>query len=204
LKIIGIVGIGNFFGADDMLWNHLRTACIEIMPDATFVIEHALYFPWQKDIIATFANDIVEKHDTGEDLILLGYSLGGIIACACAPRFTKSNIRVIATIGAPHRIGMFYRWLNAEATPLPMPVLSFTGILDPVVLSMLTRYPASIPIPIISDHLILFFLSTYPAKIVAKAISHQLGQDLLQNETNTVSVSEQPEVHVPTAQPLAH
>jgi len=144
------------------------------MPEAEFVTERPFYFPWQKKKIVALADLIVEKYDTGEDIVLVGFSLGGLIACAVMPRFKKSKVRMVVTIAAPHRLSFFYRWLKFKPHQLPVPVVTFVGIFDLVSLWFLTRFPGNIRINLPSDHFILFLFSPWPARRIASEVAARL------------------------------
>ena len=168
MKIIGIVGILDFPGSQDRLWKHVREAFREKFPDAEFVAEHELYLPWQRAKIKAFEERILERHDCGEDLILFGYSLGGVIALSLAERFAKSRVILIATLGAPLRL--------ARARVPQIPVITFSGVLDPVVPWFLTALPGSMHVNLISDHLFWLIVSKKPARLIAENIHRALTQ----------------------------
>ena len=171
MKIIGIVGILDLPGSEDRLWKHLRIAFEEQFPNAEFVVEHAFYLPWQGEKMRIFADSILKKYDVGDDIILIGYSLGGIIACTIAPEFSKSRVQKVVTIGTPHKLNFFYRMLNADPVKLPMPVFTFAGILDPFVPWFLTQYQGNTHTNVFSDHLLGFILSAHPASVIAQKVA---------------------------------
>ncbi len=168
MKIIGIVGIVDFRQLEDALWRHFRLAFKEQFPDYEFVVEHSFFLPWQSKRMVAFADSIVAKHDTGEDIMFLGYSLGGVIACAIAPRFKKSRVSAIVTVDAPHKMKVFFRFFGVVPHPLPFPVITFSGVFDIIVPWFLTRYPNSLHTYLFSDHMWSLLLSQHPAEVIAK------------------------------------
>ncbi|MDP2648676.1 MAG: alpha/beta fold hydrolase [bacterium] len=168
MKIVGIVGVLYLPKSEGRVWRNLRCAYEEEFPGCEFVVEKMLYLPWQKTKMRAFAQRILERHDHGQEIILLGYSLGGVIACAIAERFAKSRVRAVVTIVAPHRVGLFYRALGTKRHLLRMPVFTFTGLFDVFVPRFLTMYPGNIHADLRSDHLLFFILSQEPARAVAR------------------------------------
>lgn len=170
LKIIGVVGMLDNPHVGARLWQFMGEAFLHEFPDATFTTEHLFYFPWQKSKIQRLAEKILDKHDTGEELILLGHSLGGIIACAIAPKFKHSKVKCVVTVSSPHKLHFLYRFLDAEPTQLPFPVITFADTFDTVVPSFLSRYPGSIHGSLLADHLFWFLFSKRPSTIIAKKV----------------------------------
>ena len=170
MKIVGIVGIIDLGLRGNRLWCNMRDALAREFPNTEFALERRFYLPWQAQKMRAFADSIVAKHDTGEELILLGYSLGGIIACAIAPRFVRSNVRLIATVGTPHQLAFLRRMLAPTGAPYATPDITFSGVLDPVVLWFLTDVPGSKRVSLLSDHLLCFLLSSRPAAAVARGM----------------------------------
>jgi len=101
MKIVCVVGVLNFSNSEHRLWENFSIAFGNQFPDAEFIVEHSFYLPWQISRIKKYANEIVKKYDTGEDVMLVGYSLGGVIVCAIAPRFKKSQVQCVVTINTP-------------------------------------------------------------------------------------------------------
>ncbi len=176
MKIIGIVGILDFPRSEDRVWRRLRTAFSREFLGADFIIERCLYLPWQGARMRCFAKSILEKYDTGEEIMLVGYSLGGLIACTIAPRFKKSLVCAVVTIGAPHKLNFFYRLLENTPYALSIPVHTFAGILDPIVPWFVTQYPNDIHTNLFADHLISFVLSDQPARKVAQVVKRRMTE----------------------------
>ena len=178
MKIIGIAGILEFpKKSDGRLWKKLRNAFNKHIPNAEFVFEGVFYFPWEKTKICNFSESVINKHDTGEDIILVGYSFGGIIATAIAERFKISHVRMVVTIVTPHKIKIFSRMLG-YSKEAPVPIISFGGIFDLVVPCSITKHPRSKQhIRLLSDHLILFLFSCRPAERIARVTKTWIGLD---------------------------
>ncbi len=173
MKIVGIVGVTDWKRGWPM-WRHLEEECRKAFPFDEFVVEHTWYFPWEKAKILSYADSVVEKHDTGEDILLLAHSFGGVVACSIASRFTKSRIVGVVTINSPHKIRRFYNYFNTTPQPLNAPVITFASIFDPVVPFFLTKYPGSTHFFLYSEHISMFVLSTFLSKIVAEKIKNIL------------------------------
>lgn len=171
MKIVGIVGILDFSKGNDRLWGNFREAFLAHYPEAEFVVEHCLYLPWHKKRIQNFGDSILRKHDTEEEVMLFGYSLGGVIACAIAQKFKKARMRAVVTFGSPHRFRFFYRGLASPLSPLPIPVFTFAGAYDLAVLRFFSVYPGSIHTNLQTDHLLGLIFSKKPAiQIVDKTV----------------------------------
>lgn len=91
---------------------------------------------------------VVSTMDDGVETLLLGHSMGGVVACSAAARFTRTPIRGIVTVFAPHRMffGAFTRYLSAPDM-LPAPILTFEAKHDEIVHG--TRHRSSI------EHIVL-------------------------------------------------
>jgi pimeloyl-ACP methyl ester carboxylesterase len=174
MRIIGIVGIWDFPPRPHIdMWNYLRLAFKEKFPDATFEVEHLWYQPWEGKKIRGFADHLVDKHDTGEELILLGHSMGGVIATSIAPRFKRSRVRVVVTVFAPHKFlfGLFSSILSNTERVGSIPVLSFGARFDYLVWWG-AKYPAAEKyIKMSSDHLFCLLFSKKPAREIAEETS---------------------------------
>ena len=120
-----------------------------------------------------FADSIVAKYDTGEELVLVGWSMGGVIACAIAGRFRKSRVQALATIFSPHRypFTLFPRMLDSGKDWIrSIPVVSFAGTFD-VVVPWGAKYPTALMhTKILSDHVLGLIFSHKPAKIITQTV----------------------------------
>lgn len=126
-------------------------------------------------------NRIVQEFDTGEDTILVGHSVGGVIACATAPRFVKSNLLCVVTIFSPHTyfFSHFSRTLKVDKEALArIPILSFGARFDALV-PFGAQFPRAKHHEIFeSDHLFRLMFSSKPAARIAAVTRHFLQQPL--------------------------
>lgn len=172
MRIIGIVGIWNLTRLYRPMWSHFESAFKARFPRATFSVEDIWYSPWQGEKIRAFADKIVSKYDDGgEEILLLGYSLGGSIATAIAPRFKKTRVRVVVTVWAPHTFlgGVFSKMLGVNLKGIGLPVVSCRARFDWLVIWG-SKYPgATKHITVTCDHLFGLLFSKRPAEIIAEA-----------------------------------
>ena len=169
MQIVGIVGMLDIAPAGVPFWKRFESAFKKEFPEASFDMERHFYFPWQRDKIRTYARAIVERFDTGEEVILVGHSWGGVIAASIACNFTKSPVRLVVTVAAPHRIKIFYQWLGGSLEYVCAPIVSFECAFGILVPFFIARHPkASFSKVLFAGHLVSFLLPVY-AKIIAKA-----------------------------------
>lgn len=142
------------------------------LPDAVFATEECFYSPWQKTKMLAFAETILKKHDVeGGEVILLGYSMGGVIATAIAPRFKHAKVRVI-TLMAPHTFlwGLFSKMLGSSlSSDGGIDIVSFQGWLDWAVVWGAKHPYARKHRKIFCDHLFGLLFSNRPAEKIADA-----------------------------------
>jgi pimeloyl-ACP methyl ester carboxylesterase len=170
MRIVGIVGIVDLKRKRDSLWQRLEVAFKDSFPDARFECLHVFYLPWQGKRMREYAQAIVENYDDGEDTILLGYSMGGVIASVIASRFTKSRVKLIITIESPHRFKMFYQLLGSSKYPThdTIPLISFGALFDIFVPWFVSKHPHAVEHhKLYGDHLFWFIMSKRPATIIA-------------------------------------
>ena len=132
MRIIGISGVWSY---DNPVWINLRKAFLREFPGARMVIEEESGCnPWEIRRLQDFADRLVRKYDDGTETLIVGHSMGGVIACAVADQFTRSAVRGIVSIYAPHHFfgGSFSRRLDAPARP-EVPIISFQARYDEVV-----------------------------------------------------------------------
>lgn len=134
-KIVLISGIWNR-NFHDRLWENLRNSFAKQFPNAEIVVEGLSYSPWQIGVIRRFADDILKRHDIGGTALLVGHSMGGVIATTVANKFVRTTIVGIATIFSPHEyLGGFFQKALATNNPLaPFPVITFQAYWDTMVL----------------------------------------------------------------------
>lgn len=132
MRIIGIVGI-EWDPSIGAMWQHIGCAFKAHYPESEMYVEETLYSLWNIQKMKELVDHIVQKHDTGEDVLLVGHSMGGVLACAAASRFKKSVVRGVVTIFSPHGVclGIFPRLLGTEE--LKVPVVSFGAWYDHLV-----------------------------------------------------------------------
>lgn len=122
-----IIGINGVWCNDNPIWNTLRPAFLEQLPGSEFVVEEEKdCWPYEIDRLLQFGRNIVKRHDTGEDMLLVGHSMGGVTACAIADQFQHSRICGIVTIYSPHStyLGVFTLLLQASQM-LRVPIVTF-------------------------------------------------------------------------------
>ena len=172
MKIVFLVGILDF-SYKLPLWRRLETEFRVYFPHATYVLEREFYSPFQKEKILAYGKRILKTHDTGEELLLVGHSMGGVLADAIAPRFTKSRVRGIVTIFSPHeyRDGEFARMLGVGTSSIPL--VSFAAAWDLLVPSG-SRHPRTLEHRVLrTDHTYgLIFSSRWAKEIAEVAAKH--------------------------------
>ncbi len=174
MKIIGIVGILNMFPEEqDRFWIGLREAFAQTHPDAPFILERQFYVPWQKKRIQQYTDLLLEKYDTGEELLLIGHSMGGLIALTLAQRLTQSTICATVTIGSPFKPALLRRFLDVPEPPHDTHLLCCYGIFDPLVPFVCARHPSASTLALWSDHFIWFFLNKKPANTIAQEVARR-------------------------------
>ncbi|HVV38937.1 MAG TPA: hypothetical protein VHD31_01290 [Candidatus Paceibacterota bacterium] len=144
-------------------------------PHAAIYEEEVWYSPWETEKIRTFGDSIVEKYDDGVDVLLIGHSMGGLVACAIAPQFSHSRVRGIATLFSGHT---FFGGLFARIAGVPqessIPIISFQAKIDQIVWWG-TRHPRAVAhVDLLSDHLFgMAYVKRY-GEVVAKTIEEKL------------------------------
>ena len=108
-------------------------------------VERAQYHFTDQERMLEFRDYLVTKYDTGEPVMFVGHSMGGIIACAAAARMVRSRVIGIVTIHAPHTyvFGYFVHVLGAYV-PRGIPIVSFGAREDWVVPRLFARHPRAI------------------------------------------------------------
>jgi len=171
VRIIGIVGIWSS-RLYKPVWRHFETAFKKRFLGATFAVEDVFFSPWQGKKIRKFADDIVAKYDDGgEDVLLLGWSMGGTIATSIVPKFKKTRVCGVVTVFSPHTFlwGLFSWMLGSSLQGVQAPVTSFSARFDYLVLWG-AKYPKAVKHVWIScDHILGLLFSKKPAEEIAKA-----------------------------------
>lgn len=118
----------------EQTWWEFRTAFQKYLPEAQFcVATEPNCNLWEIGRFRAFTQRTAERYDTGEDVFLVGHSLGGVLACAVQPLLTRTRVIGIATIHSPHTLlfGLLTRIFRAEQVSVP--IISFQGLHDGLV-----------------------------------------------------------------------
>lgn len=132
LTILGISGIRS---NKNPIWETIGPAFLKEFPNAHFVLEEEhdceFYEYWR---FRKLTDRLVHTYDDGRDLIIVGHSMGGIVATALVGRLRKSRVICLVSIAAPHHTcgSIFSRLLQAPRDP-QVPHLTFQVIPDRVV-----------------------------------------------------------------------
>src|SRR6266436_1389678 len=104
MRVVGIAGVWNgVFHNQDPMWTNLSMAFKEQFPTSFFTLEEEHNCqPWEIWRMNRLIIRVIKNHDDGQDILLVGHSMGGVIACACAKRFSRSKVIGIVTINSPH------------------------------------------------------------------------------------------------------
>lgn len=178
MRIIVTVGITDSGLLSGKLWEYLDEVFAVQFPNVEITVEREWYWPWQFKKIRAYADRVVEKYDTGEDLILIGHSMGGVVACAAAPRFKKSHVKMVSTVFSPHEF--LWRWFSRSIgsdlyESHAFPIVSFKAALDPIVWWG-SRHPSAVKhILVRCDHYFLWLhFSKKPLEYIAREMRHLL------------------------------
>mgnify|MGYP003394581437 CR=1 FL=1 len=132
MRIIGISGV---WCNQNPIWNNIVPAFRRRFDPTDFVVEEESWcHPWEVIRLRRFAERIVEKHDDGTDTLIIGHSMGGVVACAAANRFARSRVQGIVTIFSPHRFlsDAFTHAIGAHKG-VTVPVVTFSARYDTLV-----------------------------------------------------------------------
>jgi alpha-beta hydrolase superfamily lysophospholipase len=174
MKIVFIAGTWYKKGAYLPIWGNVSRALRAHYPDATFVYKQAWYHLWELEKMKALSDSIVAEEDTGEDILLVGHSMGGIMACGIAKQFKQSRVLGIVTIFSPHELGKylprldFYKKIYGGVSDPQVPIISFGGYLDPLVWWWRSRHPRSMHhVNFLSDHRFLLGWRKHIAETIA-------------------------------------
>lgn len=175
LRVLAIVGINEPNLPIGRLWRNFEKAFCGVYTDAKFMVERQHFMPWEGCRVRNFAEEILKKHDTNqeEEILLLGYSLGGCVATAIADRFKKAKVHQIVTVFSLHTFfgKTFSKMCGSNLERTEAPVISFAARFDPVVWWG-SRHPhAKKHIVLRTDHLFGLHFEG-PAKQIAHASFH--------------------------------
>lgn len=141
-----IIGVSGAWTEQCPVWGHIFAACRHMYPRAKMAVAEAPYCQlWELARMQALMDEIVERFDRGEECLLIGHSLGGILACASALRFRASRIVGIVTICSPHTyFGQAYPLISLLGADkrAASPILSYGAKRDEVLWwGMGTRHP---------------------------------------------------------------
>lgn len=143
-RIIGITGIRESEIPCRGIWEYFETAFMGVYPEAEFSVKKFKYLPWEGKKICHYADDILEEYDDGKTTMLLGYSMGGVIATALEPRFKKTKISKVVTVFSPHTFlgGIFSKMCGSGLVKTRAPIFSMQARFD-VVVPWGSKYPGA-------------------------------------------------------------
>lgn len=170
-KIVYIPGIFCPASVNSRISRQLKKAFARYYPEAEFEAETCFYTPWQKQKMLQFAENILSKHGAEDTkIILLGYSMGGVIATAIAPRFQKAEVRV-TTIMSPHTFlwGLFSNILGSDLIAHDRTsIVTIGGYLDLIVFHGSRHPQAKRHTRMLCDHFFGLIFSSKPAQKIAE------------------------------------
>ncbi len=131
MRILMISGI---LTPGDERWDAFRAAFKKRLPGAKFCVATEPWCHlWEIDRFRKFTLRTAAKFDTGEDTIMIGHSLGGVMACAVQSLFCETRVLGITTVHSPHRFfgGIMTKVLHAY--DVTAPIVSVQGMHDGLV-----------------------------------------------------------------------
>ncbi len=179
LTILCINGIITPEPVNSRLWGPIAEEFADHYPDATFRIEHLLYGPHNIVAMRAFIAELVARYDhAGDHLIIIGHSMGGIIALAAEPRFAKSKVLAVVTVFSPITyIGAFYPlMLGAHKISHTAKIFSFAATHD-LFVPYGARHPqADHHEDVFSTHILFPLVSNQLAKRITAAVVRTLSR----------------------------
>lgn len=166
-RIIAIVGIVDRPYAT-RLWRFMEMALREQGFQGEFILERHFYWPWQKSRIQHFARTILTTQDNGKPVLLLGYSLGGVIAQHLAHQFIQSPVIGVVSFCSPLAFAPLWKLHLPQTTSFPrFNIMGMTDFFVPFPLGY-----AHIVNTRLSwwNHLFSFIVFKKPAQTVAKYV----------------------------------
>lgn len=168
-----IIGISGAWSINNPIWSLLGPAFIQQFKGQFVVEEEHNCHPWHIARLSHFAKKIVRGYDDGAQTLLVGHSMGGLVACSIANKFKKSHVCGVVTICTPHQFpNRLFAHMFGAGTKVNAPIVSFGAKNDEVVWWGAAHPQARRHITINSDH---FF---------ALADDHQLAHSIAQQSKN--------------------
>lgn len=132
VRVVCLVGIFDCWGIQEMLWRNMEMQLQEQFPGCEVAVMRELFKPWEIKVVQAYAADVVKHYDDGKPTILLGYSLGGVVAQAMAEKFKKSEILAVVSLCSPLKWAdkWGFQW---KPETLPGKRLAIMGTLDMLV-----------------------------------------------------------------------
>lgn len=129
-----VIGIGGIWSSNNPVWATLGPAFERAFVHARFIPDDVFGHPWSFGTFRSHGDAVVRRHDTSGEVVIVGYSMGGVVACAIASAFRRARVHGVVTLYAPHTfIGSFFTaQLGAPRCP-PVPVVSFGARYDEIV-----------------------------------------------------------------------
>jgi len=145
MKIVTVSGTLDNSKRFPKFWKNLEDSFAKYFPKARFVLHTDFYFPWETDKMRNYGEELLSLYDDGEDIILLGHSIGGVIATIIAPKFKKSKVKLLVTLNSPHKLESLYEKIDRsfKMDKVKIPIASFSSILDPIVPFFMAKHPKS-------------------------------------------------------------
>lgn len=115
------------------MWVNLRASLLRLYPNATFHVEQCWYWHLGVGVAHESVELAVAKYDDGEDILLVGHSVGGLLARRAAEegRFRKSRVLGVVTINTPyHYHYALFPYFFGGRRALKVPTISFGGTRD--------------------------------------------------------------------------
>ena len=120
---------------------HLAKGFKKAFPTAQIHFEHRLYAPWSTGTMLRLIAHIRAKYQKSDSVMLVGHSLGGIVALAAAREM--HNACAVVTIFSPHTAyhSLFSQMLLSESHNERFIIISFGALRDRVVPHSGTMHP---------------------------------------------------------------
>lgn len=125
--------------------------------------------PWQVAAVQDYGRVILSKYDDGRPALLIGFSLGGVVAQAVAEKFTKSEVVGVASLCSP--LTWAGRWgLVWHPNRLVGRRLSVMGMFDFFVPWWMGRVKGMAFRLLAADHLVVFSVFPHVSRRVVRMV----------------------------------